>query len=482
MSKQMAPNAKKFVVYSSENSYASIRKLIWVYFLLLMFDGVLRKWVFPGLSNPLMLIRDPVLLLIYALALGQGVFVFNGYVCSLMIIGIATAFLGISIGTQDLVVTSYGFDACFLHIPLIYIIPKAMTREDVLALGNCILVLTIPMAILMVMQFRASPDAIINCGAGGGTGAQIQAALGKIRPPGFFTFINGAAQFLALSSVFLIYGLFNRNIYRTWMLMSCGMALVVAVGVSSSRLALGAIGLVFSMIGIGIAYDPRSVSGFLRMLVPIGLILILATNLDVFKEGREVFEARLVDTGDAQVGLAGTASNWSQRVLGDYYGWYYWVQEVPMLGKGLGMGTNVGARFLGGSADYQSAEGEMARVIIEMGPLIGSIYIVLRHMMCVTLFISAARSARLGNILPLLLFGSCVLLVSAGQFSQTSTVGFAVIGAGLCMASTRHRELHGVGGMREDEVTTVSTQGRQRSCSVYAERLHRDSRDKGLMS
>jgi hypothetical protein len=35
------------------------------------------------------------------------------------------------------------------------------------------------------------------------------------------------------------------------------------------------------------------------------------------------------------------------------------------------MGTKVGERFLGGSGDYMSAEGEPARVVIEMGPVIG---------------------------------------------------------------------------------------------------------------
>src|SRR5678815_2106321 len=108
------------------------------------------------------------------------------------------------------------------------------------------------------------------------------------------------------------------------------------------------------MIGVVILYDRSVMSGFVRMLLPIGLILLVATNLDVFKEGREVFEARLVETGDAQVGLSGTASNWSQRVLGDYYGWYFWLSEAPILGKGLGMGTKVGERLLGGSGEYMS--------------------------------------------------------------------------------------------------------------------------------
>ena len=37
-----------------------LKKLFWAYFLLLIFEGALRKWVFPPLSGPLLLIRDPI--------------------------------------------------------------------------------------------------------------------------------------------------------------------------------------------------------------------------------------------------------------------------------------------------------------------------------------------------------------------------------------------------------------------------------------
>ena len=42
----------------------ALRRLIWLYFWLLMFEGALRKWV-PPLSAPLLVVRDPLVLLIY---------------------------------------------------------------------------------------------------------------------------------------------------------------------------------------------------------------------------------------------------------------------------------------------------------------------------------------------------------------------------------------------------------------------------------
>ena len=53
---------------------ASMRKLIWIYFVLLMMEGALRKWLLKSFSEPLLIIRDPVVLLIYYQAFNSGLF------------------------------------------------------------------------------------------------------------------------------------------------------------------------------------------------------------------------------------------------------------------------------------------------------------------------------------------------------------------------------------------------------------------------
>ena len=42
-----------------------LKRWIWVYFWLLIFEGVFRKWIVPSLSGPLLLVRDPVAVIIY---------------------------------------------------------------------------------------------------------------------------------------------------------------------------------------------------------------------------------------------------------------------------------------------------------------------------------------------------------------------------------------------------------------------------------
>ncbi len=45
----------KEIIYSDN---LILKKGIWLYFFLLLFEGALRKWVLPSLSAPLLIVRD----------------------------------------------------------------------------------------------------------------------------------------------------------------------------------------------------------------------------------------------------------------------------------------------------------------------------------------------------------------------------------------------------------------------------------------
>src|SRR5689334_12041777 len=62
--------------------------LIMTYIALLMVEGALRKWIMPRYSDPLLVIRDPVLLAIYWFALRARLFPRNWWVISLFGIGV----------------------------------------------------------------------------------------------------------------------------------------------------------------------------------------------------------------------------------------------------------------------------------------------------------------------------------------------------------------------------------------------------------
>lgn len=90
--------------------------------------------------------------------------------------------------------------------------------------------------------------------------------------------------------------------------------------------------------------------------------------------------------------------------------------------------------------------------------------------MCLELYNAAAASAKHGNGLPMLLFGSCALLITSGQFSQTTTLGFAAFGAGLCLAAANIDSGGEVTGSRltKTPVNVSDLKDKRRGCSAYA--------------
>src|SRR5438094_8589930 len=109
-----------------EQAKQRVRQLIWLYFWLLLIEGALRKWVMPRYSNPLLLVRDPVPLVIYFYTLGAHVFPRNAFVILLWTIGLLSLIASIASlypylpFTTILEVTFYVFRCTFFHLPCLF--------------------------------------------------------------------------------------------------------------------------------------------------------------------------------------------------------------------------------------------------------------------------------------------------------------------------------------------------------------------------
>ena len=109
--------------------YAFIRKLIWAYFLLLVIgEGVLRKWVLPSLSDFILLIRDPLVIWIYYLAFAQGLFpTENKYIQRVFLWSVLAVVATLLFNGGHPLSIAYGIHSNLLHFPLIFIIAKVLT-------------------------------------------------------------------------------------------------------------------------------------------------------------------------------------------------------------------------------------------------------------------------------------------------------------------------------------------------------------------
>jgi len=462
-----------------EKARHRIRQLVWVYFWLLLIEGALRKWILPSFSNELLLIRDPVMLAIYYYTIPARVFPRNFWATSLWLIAALSVVGSFLLSTFNLLagfvpivplleIAAYGVRTNFLHLPLIFVIASVFDEEDVKKFGWWTIVLMIPMGLLMVAQFQASPDSFINRTAGLGEAEQLTAGGGKIRPPGTFSFISGSVFYMTFAAAFLIYGALTKTVYKNWLLILSGAALVVSVVVSGSRACVASVLIVVLAVIVIFLVRPRAVNRIVLTGLVVVVVAFLLSFLPIFKEGAHVLSDRFTDSAEA----ADTTitKGMISRVFGDFTEGLGNLDKFPMFGYGIGIGTNVGGRILVGRPAFLLAESEWSRVLGESGPILGLTFLLWRTLFTLQLLLLSLSALKRYNILPILLFSSGFVLLLEGQLGQPTTLGFATLVNGLCLAATRPRA-------PDDPAVTPSQidQSAEKSLprrSVYANRLH----------
>jgi hypothetical protein len=454
-------------------SLRAVRISIWIYLALLLLEGALRKWALPSLSDPLLLIRDPVVLAIYYFALRAHVFPRNVFIVALAIIG----FLCLLISVLTLysfnfppktisLVTLYGFRSDFLHLPLIFVMANVFDLEDVKKVGRWTLLLMIPMAALMVLQFKASPDSFINKTVGLSEAQQMATAGGKIRPPAIFSFISGPVFYLSAAAAFVIYGALNKGVYKGWLLLASVASLLIGVIVSGSRACVLAVILVIMSVVVIFVIRPSAVNKIIGTVLAIVIIGLIASRLPFFKEGVDVLSERF--TTSAEVAETTVVGGLVERVLQEFTEPFTYVSKIPLGGYGLGIGTAGGARFVLGQGALLLTENEWTRIMAESGPLLGLGFIILRIALAVKLFLVSLRALKAGEVVSILLFSTAFLDVLNGQLGQPTTLGFTVVLAGLCLAAANFPETTGDETEAEEELAPKLLPRR----SVFADRIH----------
>ena len=405
--------------------------LIQLYVILLVFEGALRKWWFPSLSDPLLLVRDPVAIVICILGYRSNNLVFDQYMRSLFLL--LAAFVGLGalqlingIGGSPLVI-GYGLRTYLLHLPVAVVMARVLNPPDIRRILIAFLWAALPMALLMAVQFESSPAAWVNRSVAGHRG-QMFAAPGHIRPPGTFSFVNGPIGFFSIALAALIAGSVERAL--SWPLRIAGwVAVSLAAAVSGSRSFLAAVAGVML---VGVAGWARGRSTKLgRGLVVSAFTALIAVNVlgsfETVRDGAVVIQSRLDQWGNG--GL------W-RRLMYDYDAVKWAVADAPPLGVGLGAGTNAAAAMQG-DRRFRWGEGEWPRVIFEAGPILGLLYLIWRVWITVAVGRAALRISANGALLPLLLWGACAMSLLSGQWGQTSIQGFGVFTLGLTLAAGR---------------------------------------------
>ena len=473
----MRPGASVSTAYAAARvRLRPLRRLLWLYLLLWVTEGALRKWILPGLANPLLIVRDPVLLLIYGLALQRGVFPRNLFVWWFAVLG--TLALTASIMTTDvpLMIQLYGLRTGYLHLPLIFLIPAVFDGNDLRRVGVWTLVCALPMAPLVFLQFVARPSSWLNAGAGGTSNGMIVAANGHIRPSGTFSFTNGLSGFTIMVAAFFLWQLFEKKLFPRLLWLVASGALVFLIAFSGSRSVAGAVGLIIACVVLIGFVQPRYWSSSVKLLVVLGVVVAVVGSFAVFRQGMGVFASRFGSAQNVQSGFFG-------RFFESLYKPLAVIDVAKPLGVGLGLGTNAASGIMNdGKRVFMLSEGDMARVILESGPFIGVVYQIMRVVLAAYLGARAFGSLyQRANTLPILIFSGIVPVVLVGEFSQPTELGFATISAGLCLAANNPRteENAPVPEPASEPLATPAALPLRRGRSIYAEQLHQSNPEPG---
>jgi hypothetical protein len=413
-----------------------LKKLFWLYFLLLIFEGALRKWVLPGFSAPLLLIRDPVAVLIIVQAYRTNKWpkrwsaVVGGLVCALLGLCIWQMILG----NNSWIAAVYGLRSYLLPFPVAFIMGENLDADDLRRFGAATLWLSLPLVALEVAQYLAPESSILNAGAYRGA-EQIYYVEEHVRASGTFSFVAGPTFYNAIVAALLFYGLMNVKFAKKWLLWAAVFALVLSVPVVGSRTLVAELAGVAVCAGIAAMFGVSQFIKAIKIVIPLLAVYFLVSLLPVFSSATESLRARSTNAYSTEGGLR---SAMLQRTSGtiidalmnaDYSG--------HPLGIGMGRGAAAVSALSTGRVQFVAGEYEFVRELVELGPIPGIVFSLFRFLLALSLTFSAIKCAQRREPLALLLVTPLFATLCFGTLEQPTDQGFMVICVAFTIAAIR---------------------------------------------
>jgi hypothetical protein len=423
---------------SNQGGMPLLKKLFWTYFLLLIFEGALRKWVLPQYAAPLLLVRDPVGLLIILEAYRTNKWPQRW---SLITGVLAAGFVGLcvlqaAVGDNPWIAAVYGLRSYLLPFPVAFIMGENLDAEDLRKFAVCAMWLMLPETALAIAQYVAPSGSVLNAGAYAG-GTQIGYVGGHVRASGTFSFVVGLALFCPMVAAFVLYGLARERFAKTWLLWAAAFAVIVSVPVVGSRTLLFELAAIVACAGVSAALGVSQFLKSLKILVPVFVVFVLASFLPVFSESSKNLGERVRDANQVE-GRGSTGRTIAHRTV------------VPVttriadtdftknpIGIGMGRGSAAISKLLLNRTEFTAGENEIDRAIIELGPFPGLAFTLFRFGLAFTILGRAFLRARAGQPLALLFAPLMFSGVFLGVLEQPTDQGFMVIALAFSLAALK---------------------------------------------
>ncbi|MBA3697321.1 MAG: hypothetical protein H0W78_00440 [Planctomycetes bacterium] len=412
--------------------------VITIYWLLIL-EGAVRKWLVPEFHQIVFFIRDPFAIAALMLAVNARLVPLSRLLIVAVLLTICLVFLAgyqvIALGYSP-VVAAYGVrNYCFY--PLVALTAMTvLTREELLALVKGTLLVSVPMAVLSVVQYLSPTSAWVNRSYG--DGAVFTVAHGVVRTTGTFTFTAGMACFVAASVACLAVALheqFRRRFLPLTVLLLCALGVTTCLAVSGSRTAFTHVAIIVGILLVMEFVVPPTRRNW-RMLIGIPAMMAVLAGF-----AATVFPSALEILWERQTAAQESGEDFFTRTIGLMGGELSLIDRAEVLGSGIGGLSVGGASLTGGQAFAGGAENESERVVLELGLIFGPLYMLARWALALWLLGAAvAKLRREDDALPLLLWSVAGVMLVIGQATSQGTInGYTWLFTGFTLAALTAR-------------------------------------------
>ena len=200
---------------------------------LVVYEGALRKWVFPGYQGPIYFVKDLILVVAYVIFLssrtppGVHLKVMAPLRVLLLVSLVYFSLELVNPNSPSILVSVLGLKNYLLYVPLAFLVPYMFTSsEDLEHKLRKYALLMIPCVGLGLIQFALPPTHWLNSYLSWDSDAILMGAvfgggIAKVRSIGTFSYISGYTAFLTVM-FYLVAGLVAKNGWKisgnTWLL------------------------------------------------------------------------------------------------------------------------------------------------------------------------------------------------------------------------------------------------------------------------
>jgi hypothetical protein len=350
------------------------RRSVKAVFILVVFEGALRKWVLPQASEMLYFLKDIVLIgayfNFYALSAPKEPLPNQGKIINLgifLVIGwcVFQAF-NPSLGSP--VVGIFGLRGYLIYIPLIWMIPYLLETEDELyKFLRSHLLLTIPVGLIGIVQFFSPPDSFINAYANDEaiSKATFVGAVTAVRITGTFSYLNNYALYLIVCFGLMVVMLSVKQ-SREWQIASLVELFLVCINsfMTGSRTTI--FSEVLFLLGYLLAKGLTKPGGALRLMnkLIVPVLVISMAGFIWFRPAIDAFLERTTSNQDVSGRIVFSLTeplNFVHLKQLDGYGTGATHQGTPTLRQVLNLPA--------GEVIRVPHEAEMGRIALELGPI-----------------------------------------------------------------------------------------------------------------